>query len=87
MKGFWAVPQQIAKRRDLSLKAKLLAGVLWSMKDSNLEAFPSRGYLAEVLGTSLATIDRAVKELVAKTGLNLERAIATIFQTGRSLQK
>jgi DNA-binding transcriptional regulator YhcF (GntR family) len=73
MKGFWAIPQQIAKRKDLSLKAKLLAGVLWSMKDSNLEAFPSRSYLAKALGTSLATIDRAVKELVAKTGLKVKR--------------
>jgi len=73
MKGFWAIPQQIAKRKDLSLKAKLLAGVLWSMKDSNSEAFPSRGYLAEALGTSLTTIDRAVKELIAKAGLKVKR--------------
>jgi hypothetical protein len=73
MKGFWAIPQQIAKRRDLSFKAKLLAGVLWSMKNSNLEAFPSRGYLAEALGTSLTTVDRAVKELVAKAGLRIKR--------------
>jgi DNA-binding transcriptional regulator YhcF (GntR family) len=73
MKGFWAIPQQIAKRKDLSFKAKLVAGVLWSMKNSNLEAFPSRGYLAEALGTSLTTIDRALKELVAKTGLRVKR--------------
>jgi hypothetical protein len=73
MKGFWAIPQQIAKRKDLSLKAKLLAGVLWSMKDSNSEAFPSRGYLSEALGTSLATIDRAVKELITKAGLKVKR--------------
>jgi hypothetical protein len=73
MKGFWAIPQQIAKRKDLSLKAKLLAGVLWSMKNSNSEAFPSRGYLSEVLGTSLTTVDRAVKELVAKAGLRIKR--------------
>jgi len=73
MKGFWAIPQQIAKRKDLSLKAKLIAGVLWSMKNSNSEAFPSRGYLAEALGTSLTTIDRAVKELIAKAGLKVKR--------------
>ena len=73
MKGFWAIPQQIAKRKDLSLKAKLIAGVLWSMKNSNSEAFPSRSYLAEALGVSIATIDRAVKELVAKTGLKVKR--------------
>jgi biotin operon repressor len=71
--GFWAVPKSIAKRKDLSLKAKLIAGVLWSMRNSNSEAFPSRGYLAEALGTSLTTIDRAVKELVTKTGLKVER--------------
>jgi DNA-binding transcriptional regulator YhcF (GntR family) len=71
--GFWAIPKSIAKRKDLSLKAKLIAGVLWSMKNSNLEAFPSRSYLAEALGASLATIDRAVKELVAKTGLRVKR--------------
>jgi hypothetical protein len=73
MKGFWAIPQQIAKRKDLSFKAKLLAGVLWSMKNSNSEAFPSRGYLSEVLGTSLTTVDRAVKELVTKAGLKVKR--------------
>jgi hypothetical protein len=73
MKGFWAIPQQIAKRKDLSLKAKLLAGVLWSMKNSNLEVFPTRGYLAEALGTSLSTIDRALKELTDKTGLKVKR--------------
>jgi hypothetical protein len=73
MKGFWAIPQQIAKRKDLSLKAKLVAGVLWSMKNFNSEAFPSRSYLAEALGTSLATIDRAIKELAAKTGLKVKR--------------
>ena len=59
MKGFWAIPQQIAKRKDLSFKAKLLAGVLWSMKNSNSEAFPSRGYLAEALGCLLYTSDAA----------------------------
>jgi signal transduction protein with GAF and PtsI domain len=73
MKGFWAIPQQIAKRRDLSFKAKLLAGILWSMKDSNSEAFPSKNYLAEALGTSVKTVDRGIKELVEKVGLNVKR--------------
>jgi biotin operon repressor len=71
--GFWMIPKSIAKRKDLSLKAKLIAGVLWSMKNSNSEAFPSRGYLSEALGTSLTTIDRAVKELVTKAGLKVKR--------------
>jgi len=71
--SFWMIPKSIAKRKDLSLKAKLIAGVLWSMKNSNSEAFPSRGYLSEALGTSLTTIDRAVKELVTKAGLKVRR--------------
>jgi hypothetical protein len=71
--GFWAIPKSIAKRKDLSLKAKLIAGVLWSMRNSNSEAFPSEGYLAEVLGTSVKTIKRGIKELMEKAELKVRR--------------
>jgi hypothetical protein len=71
--GFWAIPKSIAKRKDLSLKAKLIAGVLWSMRNSNSEAFPSEGYLAEVLGTSMKTIKRGIKELMEKADLKVRR--------------
>lgn len=69
MKGFWAIPKSIAKRKDLSLKAKLVAGILWTRKNSDFEAFPSRRYMAEALGVSTDTIDRAIKELKDKAGL------------------
>jgi hypothetical protein len=71
--GFWAIPKSIAKRKDLSLKAKLIAGVLWSMRNSNSEAFPSEGYLAEALGTSVKTIKRGIRELIEKTELKVRR--------------
>ncbi len=73
MRGFWAVPKSIAKRKDLSLKAKLVAGILWTRKNSGFEAFPSRRYMAEALGTSVKTVDRAIKELQEKAGLRVER--------------
>jgi hypothetical protein len=84
-KGFWAIPKSIAKRKDLSLKAKLIAGILWSMRDSKSEAFPSRSYLAGALGASITAVDRGIKELVAKAGLReeaLARATATLFRIG-----
>jgi hypothetical protein len=71
--GFWMIPKSIAKRKDLSLKAKLIAGVLWSMRNSVSEAFPSEGYLAEALGTSVKTIKRGIRELMEKAGLKVRR--------------
>jgi biotin operon repressor len=71
--GFWAIPKSIAKRKDLSLKAKLIAGVLWSMRNSDSEAFPSENYLAEALGTSVKTIKRGIRELMEKAGLKVRR--------------
>jgi len=29
MKGFWTIPKSIAKRKDLSFRAKLVAGIMW----------------------------------------------------------
>jgi hypothetical protein len=72
-KGFWAVPRSIAQRRDLSFKAKLIAGILWSLRDSNLEASPSRKYLAQSLGCSTEAIDRGIKELKERAGLRVKR--------------
>jgi DNA-binding transcriptional regulator YhcF (GntR family) len=72
-KGFWAVPKSIAKRKDLSLKAKLVAGILWSMRGSDSEVFPSRSYMAKALGSSITTIDRGIRELREKAGLVVKR--------------
>jgi len=73
MRGFWAIPKSIAKRKDLSFKAKLVAGILWTRKNSDFEVFPSRKYMVEVLGVSKDTVDRAIKELKEKAGLKVER--------------
>lgn len=72
-KGFWAVPKSIAERKDLSFKAKLVAGILWTRKDPDFKAFPSRKYMAEALRVSVKTIDRAIKELKEKAELKVER--------------
>lgn len=72
-RGFWAVPKSIANRKDLSYKAKLIAGILWSMRASKSGAFPSRNYMAKALGVSTATIDRGLKELKEKARLRVKR--------------
>jgi len=72
-KGFWAIPTSIAKRKDLSYRAKLVAAILWTRKNSDFEAFPSRRYMAEALGVSTDTIDRGIKELKEKAGLKAVR--------------
>jgi hypothetical protein len=73
MKGFWAIPKSIAKRKDLSYRAKLVAAILWTGKNSDFEAFPSRRYMAEALGVSTDTIDRGIRELKEKAGLKAVR--------------
>ncbi|OQX56223.1 MAG: hypothetical protein B5M53_02530 [Candidatus Cloacimonas sp. 4484_209] len=73
-KGFWAIPKSIAKRKDLGFRAKLVAGVLWSMRDSESISYPSRKYIAKVLGISVKTVDRAIKELKEKAGLKIKRS-------------
>ena len=73
-KGFWAVPKSIAKRKDLSFKAKVIAGILWSLKNSKHISYPSRRFLAESLGVSPKTVDRAIIELKEKSGLIVKRA-------------
>jgi hypothetical protein len=72
-KGFWAVPKSIAERKDLSLRAKFVAGILWTRKNSDFEAFPSRRYIAQALGTSIRTVGKAIKELKEKAGLKVVR--------------
>lgn len=72
-KGFWAVPKSITKRKDLGFRAKLITGILWSMKDSEFKSYPSRKYLAKSLGISTKTIDRGIKELKEKAGLKVKR--------------
>jgi hypothetical protein len=72
-KGFWAIPKSIARRKDLSFKAKLIGGILWTRKNSDFEAFPSRKYMAEALGISTKTVDRGIKELKEKAGLKVKR--------------
>lgn len=73
MKGFWAIPKLIACKKDLSLKAKLIAGILWTRKNADFMAFPSREYMSKALGISIPSVDRAIKELKEKAGLKIER--------------
>jgi len=72
-RGFWTIPKPIAERKDMSLKAKLIAGLLWSMRKAKQGVFPSRSYMAEALGVSTATVDRGLKELKEKAGVKIKR--------------
>jgi biotin operon repressor len=73
MNGFWAIPKSLALRRDLSPKAKLIAGILWTRRDGKSRAFPSKKYMAEALGLSEKSVGRAIKELREKAGLKVKR--------------
>lgn len=35
------IPKSIAKRKDLSLRAKFVAGILWTKKNSDFETLPN----------------------------------------------
>ncbi len=72
-KGFWAVPKSITRRKDLSFKAKFIAGILWTRRNSDFKAFPSRNYMAEAVGVSTYTIDRGIRELKERAGLKVKR--------------
>lgn len=72
-KGFWAIPKSIAINSRLSSRAKLIAGILWTRKNADFQAFPSRRYMAEALGISTKTVDRAIEELIGKAGLKVKR--------------
>lgn len=71
--GFAMVPRAILRDRDLSDKAKILAGVLVSYAWQDGSCFPGQARLAADSGWCVRTIQRAQAELEARGYVRIER--------------
>src|ERR1041384_2824066 len=60
--GFWALPKEIA-RLDISDGAKLTYAVLFTRRNGENLAFPTRQYIADQLGCSIFSVDKYLKHL------------------------
>lgn len=79
---FAAIPQVLVRDSSVSDRAVRLYALLWTYSDErDREAWPSRKDMAEVLGVSLDTIDRGVKELAERGAISVESAFDGPRQT------
>lgn len=62
-KTYGLISQEVMNSNELSQKAKLLYSMLVSFAGNKDKAFPSQKLLAERLGMSKSTVNRAIKEL------------------------
>ena len=62
-KTYGLISQEVMNSDELSQKAKLLYSMLVSFAGNKDKAFPSQKLLAERLGMSKSTVNRAIKEL------------------------
>ena len=62
-KIYGLISQEVMNSDKLSQKAKLLYSMLVSFAGNKNKAFPSQKLLAERLGMSKSTVNRAIKEL------------------------
>jgi hypothetical protein len=59
---FWAIPKVVVGL-DISLGAKMVFGVLFTRKNGENVAWPSRQYIADIVKCSLPSVDRYITEL------------------------
>lgn len=63
---FWATPKTISATKDISLGAKAVYGVLWTMMNGENVAWPSQKKIGDYLIISMASAKRYLKELEDK---------------------
>jgi DNA-binding Lrp family transcriptional regulator len=63
---FWAIPKEILAIKEVSLEARVLFGVLWTMRNGENLAWPGQRRLAQILGVSPRSVIRYIKELEGK---------------------
>lgn len=61
--GYWAVPKEVMYRKDLSIEARVVYGVLWTRQNGDNVAWPGQAYIADKIGVSDRSIRRYVTEL------------------------
>jgi len=71
--GFTQLPNFILRNPDLSANAKTVYSLLLSYAWHNNLCFPGQERLAEHMGTHVATISRAIKELEEFSLIQIER--------------
>jgi DNA-binding MarR family transcriptional regulator len=64
--GFILIPDQIAKREDLSATHKLVLGAIGRIQGKSASCYPSIRYIAESSGMSDRQVQRVVKDLVKR---------------------
>lgn len=62
-KSYGLISQEVMNSEELSQKAKLIYAMLASFAGNKDKTFPSQKLLAERLGMSKSTVNRAIKEL------------------------
>lgn len=71
--GFTQLPNFILRNSELSANAKTAYSLLLSYAWHNNLCFPGQERLAEHMGTHVATVSRAIKELEAYSLIQIER--------------
>lgn len=62
-KRFSIIPDEIKRRKDLSLSSKVVLGDLIKFAGKNNNAFPKRQTIADSCGISVKMVDKAIREL------------------------
>lgn len=60
--GYWAIPKKVAVLQ-ISEGAKIVYGILWTRKNGDNIAWPSRKYMAKQAGCSVRSVARYIDEL------------------------
>lgn len=88
---FWAIPKWIFAKKELSLEARILYGILFTRANGENVAWPGQESLADTLGVSKRSIIRYVQELekhdlieAKRTGLNRTNRYIIKCQVGTS---
>ncbi len=67
--GYIIIPDEIAKRTDLTPGHKIVLAVIGRIQGRQASCYPSLAYIGEAAGLSVRTVRRAINDLVKKKEL------------------
>ncbi|MFA5168838.1 MAG: helix-turn-helix domain-containing protein [Candidatus Omnitrophota bacterium] len=70
---FWAIPKSIMDMTHVSLEARVIYGILFTMKNGKNSAWPSQKTIAEDIGIGERSVRRKLDELVEVGLIEVER--------------